>query len=233
MIDKYKKLKEQFQSIDELILDKKVEYFEKISENIPIAVRIIVDRDDISYEQKNEAFRLLSEFQHEINKIKNLIKSVVGFKFNLVRIAKYIKFAAEYKDSLIANEIAFCLKTAYKNVNFKNENYNENYLLKPSLYYLLEDKNISHKLKSLIGDQTINNLEGFIKGYFYAIDSNEIRMHGTRGYPNLREIDKWFMNDKNTMHSDWKIYLENNVSLKGNLIERFLTVYRNRITKFD
>ena len=87
-------LKEQLKEIEKWDIESKSIFFEKIGESIPIGVRLLVERDDLSAEQKNNAFRQLSEFHHEMNKIKGSVKSIVGFKFEIDEIGKSLALRA-------------------------------------------------------------------------------------------------------------------------------------------
>ena len=221
------KLIEILKEVEDWSIEDKAKFFEKIGESVPIGIRIIVGREEISDTQKIEALRLINEFHHEMNKIKQSIFSTVGFKFQIKRIYDYIKFIANRNEKLIVSEISFCIKDAFRMMNFLEIRKNENSKLEPSIYRLFEDEQFDNKIAKYLGEESMENLEGFILGYFYAIDSNEIRMHGTRAYPNLQKIKELISNEKHV--EDWKKEVKSN----ENSVKEFLDRFRNQIKELD
>lgn len=223
------KLVELLKEIEKWKLEDKSKFFEKIGESVPIGIRIIIGREEITEAQKIEALRLMNEFHNEMNKIKKSLTSTVGTKFGIERIYDYIKYIANQNEKLISSEIAFCINDAFRVMNFLSAKKNENFNLEPSIYRLFEDEGFEKKLNKFIGEESLNNLEGFILGYFYAIDSNEIRMHGTRAYPNLQSIEDWIKKGKSA--KKWKDELKMNSS--KNPVKEFLKRYRDEIIELD
>jgi len=224
-----KNLLNHLQEVETWTLEYKVMYFKRIGEEMPIAVRIIVDNPDLNDSQKIKALKLISELHHEMNKIKNSLTSVVGHKFDLKSMLKYFLSMAKRNDKLIASEIAFCLENAFRYVTTQKVRKNENYDLQPSIYRLFEDEQFDGKIRATIGAENIDNLQGFIRGYFYAIDSNEIRMHGTRAYPDLKKIEEWISKEKEPKEKDWKAMfskMENK-----NQVKEFLKIFRQNIVE--
>lgn len=236
--DKLKKMKpegkrikfiELLKEVDKWSLEDKSKFFEEIGESIPIGIRIIIGREEITETKKIEALRLMNEFHHEMNKIKKSLVSTVGAKFKIEEIYDYIKFRANLSSKLISSEIAFCIQDAFQKMNFQSIYKNENYKLEPSIYRLFEDEKFQEQMTEILGKVSLNNLEGFILGYFYAIDSNEIGMHGTRAYPKLKNIEDWIAKGKAV--KDWKTELKRNSAEES--VNEFLNRYRANIVELD
>jgi len=227
------KLIEVLNEIDTWILEHKTKFFEKIGESVPIEIRAIIGRKDINENQKIEGIRLINEFHHEMNNIKQSLVLTAGTKYKISENYSYIKSMASRNDKLISSEIAFCIQRAYRVMNHQSIQRNEKYEIEPSIYRLFEDKNFDEQITNIIGEETLNNLEGFIAGYFYAIDSNEISMHGTRVYPDLRNIANWIGkdNDNAKQSLNWKKALMKKSN--RNLVKEFLFQYRQNITELD
>ncbi len=219
------KLIDSLREVDKWSLKNKSLFFEKIGEGVPIGVRMIIERNEITELQKVQAVRLLSEFLHEMNKLKNSIISNVGYRYELYEVFEYIKFIADSKDKLVASEISFCIKEAFEAIKSPRYHRIEQSKLEPSIYKLFENSNFDSSIVEIIGKENLNNLEGFILGYFYAIDSNELKIHVTKRYPDLKNIDDW-INNKSSVNN-WKYELEKYAT--KNPIEEFLKRYRNFI----
>ena len=223
------KLIELLKEIEKWKLEDKSKFFEKIGESVPIGIRIIIGREEITETQKIEALRLMNEFHNEMNKMKKSLLSTVGPKYRIERIYDYIKYMANKNEKLISSEIAFCINDAFRVMNFLSVQKNKNFNLEPSIYRLFEDKGFDEKINKFLGEENLNNLEGFILGYFYAIDSNEIRMHGTRAYPNLQNIEEWITKGK--LAKKWKDELK--IKSSKNQVKEFLKRYRDEIIELD
>lgn len=210
-------------------IEDKVKFFEKIIESVPIGMRMIIGRDEITAEQKVEALRLMNEFHREMNQTKKFLTLTVGYKFEIYQIYEYLRFVANREHRLISSELAFCIYDAFGMMKSLAIHKNKNYRLQPSIYKLLENEEFEKQAKKIIGEENLNNLEGFILGYFYAIDTNEINMHGTRGYPDLRKIEDWILLEKEVAAKDWKSVL--NMNSQYAALREFLKRYRNNIVK--
>ena len=91
----------------------KVQFFEYIGESIPIAVRMIIGREELDAMQKVEALRLISEFHHEMNKIKKHVRRNEDY-FDHQSLLTYIVFMAKQKESLLSSEVTLCLQEAFR-----------------------------------------------------------------------------------------------------------------------
>jgi len=223
--DKKNSLIDLLKEIEGWSLEDKTKFFEKVGERVPIGMRQIFERTEITETQKIEALRLLNEFHHRMNQLKNDINLTVGEKFKIDKIYDYVKQMYNQNEQLISAEIAYCLQGAFEIMNLLSVRKNEYAHLEPSIYRLFEDEKFDKNIAGIIGAENLHNLEGFILGYFYAIDSNEISMHGTRVYPNLKKIEDWIMEGKSVQN--WKQKSD------INSVKEFLKRYRDEIIELD
>ena len=210
-------------------LEDKTTFFEKIGENIPIGIRLIIQRDDLTESKKIEALALINEFHHEMNYVKKSLSLIVGAKFKVEEIYEYIKAVAKEKDKLISSEVAYCIKHAFEVVNQKSPIENEYSDINPSIYELFKELETDKDIIKIMGAESLNNLEGFILGYFYAITSNEIMMHGMRGLPDLQRINDWIKEGEET--ENWKEELERDY--KETAVKEFFKRFRENVIDID
>ncbi len=222
------RLKQHLEEIETWTIDNKQSFFIHISRAVPIAMRMIMERSELNESNKIKAMKSLSEFQHFIDQRASMMKSVVGMKFNLQEMGGYFAEKAREEESLIFDEIAFCIQDAYRIVKAKIK---RTFEIKhsPSIYEFIESKEFLEDSDSHIGKASLNNLEGFLKGYFYAIDTNEISIYQTKYYPSLRDIPSLIKEyyEESDSNLNWKDILFNHEG--DNSFAKFLSIYNSRI----
>ena len=108
--------KEQLTLLKKLNCDSQYSYFEKVSQNILIGIRIITNRIDLNEKSKIDAIIMLNEFGIEINNMKkdttNLFEGV-----KLEYLLNQVRKLSEEQNGIIQNELFFCLDDAFSQVS--------------------------------------------------------------------------------------------------------------------
>lgn len=106
--------KQQLQVIMNWSKTEQIALFNQISRNIPIGLRMILAREELSDKSKIEAIMWLNEFQHEINKVSLYDNKIISNSRDVSSMANYIKLIATKNDGLLKSELAFCINDAFE-----------------------------------------------------------------------------------------------------------------------
>lgn len=115
------KLNEIMISVSSWNQDNQSKYFDRVTQNVPIGIRMIFHRKELSDSQKLEGIKWINEFLHEMNKSKNFSKNILGTEKDAISMADYIKYIANKHGGLLRSEIAFCIEDAYKWMKHKTK----------------------------------------------------------------------------------------------------------------
>ena len=97
--------------------NKKIIFLNKIAQNIPIGIRMIIAREELSSTEKVEAIQWINEFHHEINKISTANRNIIASDEDINILANYVKMLASKDNRIISAELEFCITDAFEQVN--------------------------------------------------------------------------------------------------------------------
>ena len=109
-------LKQHFEKIKTWEKPIIVNFFERLSDNVPIGMRIIIEREELSDQQKVDAMMWLNEFQHEVNKIRKDAPKWDESEEHLETVEAWVRVVAMRNDKIIHSEIAFCVRDAFDGI---------------------------------------------------------------------------------------------------------------------
>lgn len=195
-------LRETIEEVKKWSIENQLEFCNKITFNITIAIRSILSYEDRNESEKLEAINWINEFHHRIDNLKFEIKKVVSSVDKIERIAENANYYAS-KNKITSGEIAAILRSSYASI-IRKDKIEKPFKYTESIFDLINEENFRKRTAMYIGEKKISILKGFIDGYFYGLDVKEIHLRESE--PKFVNFSDWVANHFNWAESTagWK-----------------------------